>query len=96
MEKTQSDMRETIIAQDFLLKTIQELDISQIANANIKVFRSLNDSANEISHLAQLLKDSTSYLNEVRQLNERLDKDEKRVEMIEDLANYFKKERSNI
>ena len=60
-----------------------------MAKANVKVYKALKDSTDEITSLAQMLHSSQEYIAEVRALNANLDKSEQRTKMFEEMGKYF-------
>ncbi len=82
--------------QTQLLTAIDKLKISRIASANIEVYDKLKACTDEIGLIAEQLQSSRAYLQEVRTLNEKLDSSEQRTRTIEDMAEFFKNERSNL
>lgn len=92
LNDTLSIVAQTAESQAELYDKINQLDISAIAKANVKVYNALQNSTDEITYLAQMLHSSQEYLCEVRQLNENLDKSEQRTKMFEEMGNFFKEE----
>ena len=85
-------VKQTSENQALIMDTLNNLDVAEMAKANVKTYKALKDSSGEITYLAQMLHASQEYLNEVRSLNENLDKSEKRTQMIEEMGAFFKKE----
>ena len=96
LNDTLSLVSETSRSQAELYNVIHQLDISEMAKANVKVYKALQNSADEITYLAQMLHSSQEYVNEVRLLNESLDKSEQRTKMFEEMGNFFKSELSAV
>lgn len=92
LNETLSLVNSTSEGQAELLETIRDLDVAQMAKANVKVYKSLQSSSEEIGNLAVMLSNSASYLQEVRNLNDKLDKSEERTKYFEEMGNYFRKE----
>ncbi|MBO7439895.1 MAG: MotA/TolQ/ExbB proton channel family protein [Bacteroidales bacterium] len=92
LNETLSLVSETSRSQAELYKVINQLDISEMAKANVKVYKALQNSADEITYLAQMLHSSQIYVNEVRLLNENLDKSEQRTKMFEEMGDFFRTE----
>ena len=79
-----------------LLQKINELKINKIAKANVEVYDKLKDCTDEIGLISEQLNSSREYLQEIRLLNAKLDDSEQRTRTIEDMAVFFKEERSNL
>ena len=79
-----------------LLNAINELKISRIAKANVEVYEALKGCTDEIGMIGDQLKYSEQYLKKVSELTDKLDASDQRIQAIEEMGNYFKKERSNI
>lgn len=98
-----SDLRDTLTAvkestqgQAEILGAIEKLKIQKIASANVEVYDKLKGCTNEIGLIADCLKSSSQYLQQVRELSNKLDESERRTRLIEEMANYFMKERTNL
>lgn len=89
LNDTLSLVAETTENQAELYRIINELDVAEMAKANVKVYKALKDSAEEITFLAQMLHASQEYVAEVRALNANLDKSEQRTKMFEEMGKYF-------
>ncbi|MCR5455990.1 MAG: hypothetical protein K6F33_13475 [Bacteroidales bacterium] len=96
LNDTLSIVARTAKLQAKLYLLIKKLDIAEMAKANVKVYKALKDSTDEITYLAQMLHSSQEYVNEVRLLNESLDKSEQRTKMFEEMGNFFKSELSAV
>ena len=92
LNDTLSLVAETSKSQAELYKVINDLDITEMAKANVKVYKALKDSTDEIMGLAQMLHSSQEYVNEVKQLNDKLDKSEERTKMFEKMGVFFEAE----
>lgn len=92
LNNTLSIVSQTAESQADLYEKINQLDISAIAKANVKVYNALQNSTNEITYLAQMLHSSQDYVAQVRLLNENLDKSEQRTKLVEEMGNFFKAE----
>ncbi len=89
LNNTLSLVAETTENQAELYNIINQLDIAEMAKANVKVYKALKDSTDEITSLAQMLHSSQEYIAEVRALNANLDKSEQRTKMFEEMGKYF-------
>lgn len=96
MESSLSQVAETSSIQVQLIESVNKLANKQVAKQNLDLYNALSNSTTEIGKLAELLHDSTEYLNAVRELNERLDKGERRSEAIERMVDFFELETQQI
>ncbi len=78
--------------QEEILKTIRELNVTKITNANIKVYEKLKGCTNVLGDLFKILSDSASYVAKVKELNDNLADIDERTKLFEELGNYFKNE----
>ena len=78
--------------QALLYEAISQLDIVEMATANVKIYKALKGSAEQIDHLAEVLSASRDYVDEVRALNTNLDKSEQRTKMFEEMGEFFRSE----
>lgn len=91
-----SQVYETTKVQAQLIESINQLDNKRVVKQNLELYTALRNSTEEIGRLAELLNNSTEYLNAVRSLNERLDMGERRNEAIERMAEFFEAETQQI
>ena len=91
-----SHVAETTKGQAEILEAINDLKINRIAAANVEVYDKLKNCTSEIGQLAEYLNNVSSYLANVRALNQKLDNADARSRLIEEMATYFKQERANI
>lgn len=88
------EVRDTTRGQVDLLKTVEQLKINKIATANIAVYEKLKDCTDEIGALGEMLSASKDYVKSVTKLNDKLDKSDERIKTIEEIGQFFIKERS--
>lgn len=91
-----SHVTETTKGQAAILDAINNLKITRIATANIEVYDKLKNCTAEIGQLGEYLSHVREYLTHVQALNQKLDDADARSRMIEEMADYFKRERANI
>lgn len=91
-----SQVNETTRIQAQLIESVNQLANKQVAKQNLDLYNALRNSTKEIGALADLLHDSTEYIDAVRKLNERLDKGERRNESIERMVEFFESESHQI
>lgn len=75
---------------------LKNLNIEAISSANIKVYKALNDSSENIEKLSSYLGSTTSYLENVEKLNRQLGEANDRTQTIEGMGKFFKEEFSQI
>lgn len=92
LDKTLSKVNDSYIGQAKLLEELERIDITNIAAANVKVYRSLKDCTEEIGMLAASLKDTRLYIEAVKELTSRLGEADERVKTWERMGQFFEKE----
>jgi len=90
------EVREATVGQSEMLKAVKDLNVVDMAEACAKTVGGLKQSIESIDQLSQCLSSSANYLKEVRSLNEKLDNSESRVHAMEEVACYFKEERTHL
>ena len=90
--KTLSQVNEATRLQKQLMEAVEKLADKDVSKQNLELYAALKNSAQEIGILGGFLRDSNLYLANVRELNEKLDKNEKRSQAIEEMVEFFKKE----
>lgn len=73
-----------------LLSVVRQLDINQMATANVKVLNSLSKSAGYLENFEEYLENTTEYLEQVRKLSNKLDKHSARTEALLSIADFYK------
>lgn len=96
LDKTLSQVNKATVLQKQLLDAVSKIADKDVATQNIKVYKALKDSSQEIGTLALYLQNTTEYLNAVRDLTEKLDKDDRRSQAIERMLAFFENETSQI
>lgn len=91
-----SKVNETTKLQKQLLSAVNSLADKDISQQNIKLLKALNDSAENVGLLAEHLNQSANYLQKVKELNEKLDKGERRAVAVEKMAEFFENETTQI
>lgn len=91
LNMTLSNVSSTYHLQAELMKSINQLNIDEIATANIKVYERLKNSTNEIGIFAQYLNEANQYLATIQSLNQKLDNYENRTQVIENAGKFFAK-----
>ncbi|MDR2424943.1 MAG: hypothetical protein LBD59_09510 [Prevotellaceae bacterium] len=86
-------VNESVKNQAELMTGINQLKIRQIATANIKVYDKLKNCTAEIGRFGNYIHSVNEYIASVRDLNEKLDRNENRTKAIEDMAVFFKQEK---
>ena len=96
LKGTLSLVAQTSQDQARLFETLENLKIQKVATANIEVYDKLKNCTDEIGYIAECLKASRRYLEKVEELSTKLDDADSRVRMIEEMARFFKEERTNL
>lgn len=96
LDEKLSKVGETYGQQLEILKRIEELDVTRMATANVKILKALDSSSRNIENFARYMDNSTSYLLEVRKLTNELDSYLARTSSLETIADFYKKQISEI
>lgn len=89
---TLQQVNEATKLQKQLLEAVEKLADKNISKQNLDLYNALRNSSLEIATLGGFLRDSNQYLAQVRDLNEKLDRNENRTKAIEEMAEFFKNE----
>lgn len=79
-----------------LLEAVNELKQVRVAGSNLQLYDRLSAATQEIGTLAEYLENCSSYLKQVKALNNKLDASEERMKAIEEMGEYFMKEKSQV
>ena len=93
---TLSQVNEATKLQRQLMDSVEKLADKNISRQNIEVYNALKNSSEEIDTLARYLQNTNEYLTAVRDLNEKLDKDDRRSKAFEEMLAFFKNETTQI
>lgn len=96
LQQTIGTLNSTTVDQKELIESLQQINITKVAKANVDVYDKLKDCTEEIENLTSFLHNSHSYLQEVKELNSQLDKDDRRSKSFERMADFFEKELNQI
>ena len=96
LRQTLSQVNQATIMQKQLLDAVSRINDKKLAVQNMELYNALQQSTGEIEKLTQFLHDSTDYLNAVRALNEKLDKNDQRAKAVENMLHYFEEETAQI
>jgi ABC-type transporter Mla subunit MlaD len=91
-----SQVNEATRLQSQLMQAVEKLADKNISRQNLEVYNALKNCSEEIGTLGRYLNSSNEYLAAVRDLNEKLDKDEKRSKAVERMAAFFENEATQI
>lgn len=94
--KALSQVNEATRLQSQLMQAVEKLADKNISKQNLEVYNALKNCSQEIGTLAVYLNSTNEYLAAVRDLNEKLDKDEKRSKAVERMAAFFENEAMQI
>lgn len=89
-------VNESYKLQTDLIEAVNKIQEGNTAARNIQLLGKLVESSEQIGRIAEFIKDSTVYLEQVRALNEQLGQQEKRTQIMEDVGVFFKTELSEI
>lgn len=79
-----------------LIKELQRLDMKNVATANVKVLQELNGCIPQLQQFYEYLHSVNGYIENVIALNNKLDLNENRTKLIEEMGTFFKEEVSAI
>lgn len=96
LDKTLSKVNDSYLGQAKLLEELERIDITNIAAANVKVYKNLKNCTEEIGLLAVALKNARLYIEAVRELTSRLGEMDERVKTWERMGQFFEKEINEI
>lgn len=96
LRKTLYQVNQATVMQKQLLDAVAKINDKKLETQNLELYNVLLKSTGEIEKLASFLHDSTEYLNAVRELNEKLDKDGQRSRTFEEMLMFFREETSQI
>lgn len=91
-----SQVNETTRQQSRLMQLVENVADKDITRQNLEVYNALKNCSAEIGTLANYLNHSNDYLVAVRELNEKLDKNEERSKALEKMAAFFENETRQI
>lgn len=74
-----------------VLEAINSLNIKKLAMTNVMVFDKLESCTDDLERFSNYMFSVNEYLSNVRSLNDKLDENENRTKLIEELADYFKR-----
>jgi len=96
LRETLGAINESTVNQAQLVESINKLKIDKLVTANLAVYDKLRGASDQIGVFAEYLHETQGYLENVRLLNENLDKNENRTKTIEEVGVFFKKELQDI
>ena len=86
------NIKESSEKQERVFQLIDDLNVEDIATANVKVLRELQACTNEINDLHDFLNQSNQYLTSIQSLNSNLSDQYERTQLIESMGKFFKDE----
>lgn len=96
LDEKLSKVGETYGQQLEILRRIEELDVTKMANANVTILKALDSSSGNIQNFARYMDSTISYLSEVRKLTNELDSYLARTASLETIADFYKKQMNEI
>lgn len=92
LDRTLAKVNDSYTGQARILEVLERVDVKNVAMANVQVYEKLKDCTDEIGLIGDALKSSRQYLQQVRELTEKLDKMDERTKTWEKMAKFFEKE----
>lgn len=89
LRSTLGEINDSYTIQADIIRAIKNLNIEEIASANIQVYDKLKNSTEEIGLFAEFLQNTNEHLETLQQLNVKLDEYEQRTQVIENAGNFF-------
>lgn len=96
LDRTLAKVNDSYSGQARILEVLERVDVKKVAMANVQVYEKLKDCTDEIGMIGDALKSSRQYLQQVRDLTEKLDKMDERARTWEKMAKFFEKEINEI
>lgn len=96
LKQTLGQVNDTSRQQNEMLDKINNMQPARLAKANIEVYEALHNSSGEIKRLAELLGESTDYIQTVIQLNEKLDEQQELTRLVKEMSGFFKESRDGL
>jgi hypothetical protein len=96
LDRTLAKVNDSYTGQARILEVLERVDVKKVAMANVQVYEKLKDCTDEIGMIGDALKSSRLYLQQVRELTEKLDKMDERARTWEKMAKFFEKEINEI
>ena len=96
LDRTLAKVNDSYTGQARILEVLERVDVKKVAMANVQVYEKLKDCTDEIGMIGDALKSSRQYLQQVRELTEKLDKMDERAKTWEKMAKFFEKEINEI
>lgn len=96
LDRTLAKVNDSYTGQARILEVLERVDVKKVAMANVHVYEKLKDCTDEIGMIGDALKSSRQYLQQVRELTEKLDKMDERAKTWEKMAKFFEKEINEI
>ena len=96
LDRTLAKVNDSYTGQARILEVLERVDVKKVAMANVQVYEKLKDCTDEIGMIGEALKSSRQYLQQVRELTEKLDKMDERAKPWEKMAKFCEKEINEI
>lgn len=96
LDRTLAKVNDSYTGQARILEVLERVDVKKVAMANVQVYEKLKDCTDEIGMIGDALKSSRQYLQQVRELTEKLDKMDERAKTWEKMAKFFEMEINEI
>lgn len=92
LDRSLGRVQDTSQDQVELMRMIQDIDVKNVAEANVKVLRELEKNTPALAQFNSYINSTTSYLKAVTSLNEQINVHLDRTKAIEDMGTFFKDE----
>lgn len=90
------DVGDLYESQIELLDKIEQIDVNRMAHANVRVLGSLEQAMPKLQSFADYMNHTTEYLNNVRELNLKIDEHLTRTGALNDIADFYKTQMKEI
>ena len=92
LDRTLAKVNDSYTGQAKILEVLERVDVKKVAMANVQVYEKLKGCTDEIGLIGDALKSSRQYLQQVRELTEKLDAMDERTKTWEKMAKFFETE----
>lgn len=96
LNATLSDINKAISGMTGMLRTLQGLNVVQIASANLQVYDKLKNCSDELGRFAEYITSLDTFIAKIEELSLKLGEADDRVHTIEEMGRYFVQERGNL
>lgn len=94
LDRTLTEINRSVSSMSGVMKTLKDLNVVQLGAVNIQVYDKLKGCTDEIGKFEQYLENVNGYIDNITKLSQKLSDAEERIQAFEEVAEYFKRERS--